>query len=547
MRLLQKLIEIFTNVVSEANYAMSYNQIRFLVFLVIFFGVYFLLYHNTIKKIWILIGNVTFYILSGWGGLVIILGTAVIVYIISLLMGKVYSKYEKDTADIELKPKEQVAYLRKYKKKTKVLLLFALALILGLWIYVKIGKFIGMEEVISLKQLSIGSSVIVPLGISYYTLSAVGYLADVYWRKTKPVYNFLDLLVVMTYFPHIVQGPISKYDKLLKQVKSLPKFDYTRMCYGLQLMLWGYIKKLVIADRLIVYTQAVFGNMNDYGGIEVFLAVVLSGIQLYADFSGCMDIVMGVSQIIGINLETNFRQPFFAKSAAEFWTRWHMTLSAWTKAYIYLPIVMSPKFMKTVKKLRRKKLKWLASFINSFVPLVCVWLFTGAWHGTGTDYIAWGLYWCAMMTLSKETHFIWDKLEKVLHIDKSKNYFRYWQYIRTYGIFVIGKCFTAAGGLTGFILIWKRMFSSHKLWVLFDESLYTHGLDRKDFFIAIMGVILILIIDLAHEKGAKIRKAIADTPLPVRWIIYISAVCFVAVFAIYGPGFDASAFAYGEY
>ena len=139
------------------------------------------------------------------------------------------------------------------------------------------------------------------------------------------------------------------------------------------------------------------------------------------------------------------------------------------------------------------------------------------------------------------------KVGKVLRIDETKNYFRYWQYIRTYAIFVIGKCFTAAGGLAGFVAIWRSMFAEHRLWVLFDESLFTHGLDRRDFYIAVIGMLIMLLIDLAHEKGAKIREAIAAIPLPVRWCIYITAIVVVAVLAIYGPGFDASGFAYGEY
>lgn len=547
MALIQRLWDLFTEMLSTTEYAMSYNQGKFLVFLIVFFSVFFLVKFRPIRKVWILLGNIFFCMFSGWTGLVVVFGTAVIVYITSLFMELVYNKYEKDRAGVELKPKEQVAFLAKYKRKAKVFLWLALLLILGLWIYIKFGKFTGMPTVNSFREMFTGMGIIVPLGISYYTLSAVGYLADIYWRKTKPVHNLLDLLVVMTYFPHIVQGPISKYDKLLKQISNIPKFDYTRVCFGLQRMLWGYIKKMVIADRLIVYTDAVFGNLNSFAGVEVFLAVVFSGMQLYADFSGCMDIVIGISQVMGIELEENFRQPFFSKSASEFWTRWHMTLSAWTKAYIYLPIAMSPKFMKLVKSLRKHKHKWLSSFVNSFVPLVSVWIFTGLWHGTGTDYLLWGLYWCAMMTISNETSFIMKKVGKWLHIDETKNYFRYWQYIRTYAIFVIGKCFTAAGGLAGFVTIFSRMFAEHRFWVLFDESLFTHGLDRRDFYIAVIGIIVMLLIDLAHEKGAKIREAIAAIPLPIRWCIYIAAIVVVAVLAIYGPGFDASGFAYGEY
>lgn len=545
--ILEVLKSTFMEFISTTDYAMSYNQVRFFVFLLVFLSVYFLLFPKILKKIWILIGNIFFCIFSGWAGLVIMFGTAVVVYITSLLIELIYKKAEKNIEGLELSPKEKVTFMAKYKKRAKLLLWLAMIIILGIWIYVKVYKFKGVPSVVSFEQWTAGMGIIVPLGISYYTLSAVGYLADIYWRKAKATRNFLDLLVVMTYFPHIMQGPISKYDKLLKQMADIPKFDYVRVCEGLQLILWGIIKKIVIADRLIIYTQAVFGDLRSFGGVEVLIAVLFSGMQLYADFSGCMDIVMGVSQTMGIQLEANFRQPFFSKTASEFWTRWHMTLSAWTKAYIYLPIAMSPRFMKLIRNVKKNKMKWLSSFINSFVPLIAVWLFTGLWHGTGTDYVMWGMYWCALMTISKETSFICNKIGQLLHIDTTKNYFRYWQYIRTYIIFVVGKCFTAAGGIEGFFAIWKSMLSEHKLWVLIDDSLFTHGLDRKDFYIAVIGIVVILLIDLAHEKGAKIRKSIAEVPLPVRWSIYIAAIIAVVVFGWYGPGFDASSFAYGEY
>lgn len=547
MEFLEKIKSLLSLVLTSTEYAMSYNQVRFIVFLGVFFVIYFLLANKVLRKYWILAGNFVFCLFSGWSGLVIVIGTAVIVYICSIFMGKIYEGYESEIDGKELKPKEKLEVLTKYKKKTRIFIWISLLLIIGLWVYVKIGKFVGMPSVVSFGDMFSGAGIIVPLGISYYTLSAVGYLLDIFWRKAKPEKNFINLLVAMTYFPHIVQGPISKYDKLLQQFSNIPKLDYTRVCNGLQLMLWGYLKKMVIADRLIVYTQAVFADLGSFGGIEVFLAVIMSGIQLYADFSGCMDIVIGIAEVMGIELDRNFRQPFFSKSASEFWTRWHMTLSAWTKSYIYLPIAMSPKFMKTVRNLKKKNKKWLSSFINSFVPLISVWLFTGLWHGTGTDYIMWGMYWCALMTISNETSGLVAKISDWLKIDRSKHYFRYWQYIRTYFIFSVGKCFTAAGGLAGFVLIFQRMFSSHKLWVLFDESLFTHGLDRKDFYIALVGILVILLVDWAHEAGIKIRQFIAEIPLPVRWVIYLTVIFIVIIYGVYGPGFDASGFAYGEY
>ena len=294
---------------------MGYNTTIFFLFLLIFLCVYFAIRNQNIKRKWILTGNLIFYMWSGWSAVVIVGATAGIAYWATRKMEGVYAGFEAEKG--ALSPKEQVGVLANYKKKAKRYFLAALFLILGVWIFVKIGRLAGLDSVKTFSDVINGKGIIVPLGISYYSLSVIGYMLDVYWRKAKAEHNFLNLFTVMTYFPYIVQGPISKYDTLLKQFRSLPDFDYERVCYGLQLMLWGYIKKMVIADRLVTYTSAVFNAPENFAGVEILLAVILCVLQLYADFSGCMDIVRGISQAMGIQLAENFRQPLFARDAQE--------------------------------------------------------------------------------------------------------------------------------------------------------------------------------------------------------------------------------------
>ena len=524
---------------------LSYNTFFFLIFLFVFLCIYFLLRKQKAKQIWILFGSVVFYAWSGLAALFIVLATGSIVYLAARKMGSLYVGYEKEKEG--LPPKEQTVLFMDYKKKAKKYLLTAMFLILAVWIYVKAGKLLELDSVATFSEWISGRGIIVPLGISYYSLSTIGYLLDVFWRKAKPEKNILKLFTVMTYFPHIVQGPISKYDSMLKQLSDLPQYDYKRVCFGLQLMLWGYIKKMIIADRLIIYTQAVFTSPEQFAGVEIFLAVVLCTIQLYADFSGCMDIVGGISQVMGIKLADNFRQPFFSKSATEFWTRWHISLGAWTKEYIYLPIAMNPKFVKYTKQLKKNGKAWHSSFIKAFVPLIAVWLFTGLWHGTGWDYIVWGLYWCILMTVAKEAKPIGDKIISLLKINTEKTYYQIWQSVRTCMIFAIGRMFTVTGALTGCAVLWKRLFAEHRLWTLFDGSLYSHGLDQKNFYVALLGIVIMLLVDIMHEKGKSIRQSIAAQPLPIRWIIYYGAMFAIVILGMYGPGYDASSFAYGAF
>lgn len=208
---------------------------------------------------------------------------------------------------------------------------------------------------------------------------------------------------------------------------------------------------------------------------------------------------------------------------------------------------MNPKFLKFTKKMKKNGKTWLSSFLKGMVPLIAVWLFTGLWHGTGLDYIVWGLYWCLLMTLSKETAFIWDKLYKKIGVDTQRRYYKLFQCVRTYFIFAIGRMFTVAGSLQGCALLWKQMFAESRLWVLSDGTFYTYGLDEKDCFVVLIGIVAMFIVDVLHEKGKRIRKTVAAQPLPIRWICYYGMIFVIVILGVYGAGYDASAFVYGAF
>lgn len=524
---------------------MGYNTTLFWIFLAVFICIYLLMWNPRSRRNFVLVGSIIFYIWSGLGALIIVAGTGIVVYVVTRMIEKVYAEF--DVQKVDLTRKEQRALFNTYKKKAQRYLFSGMFLIVSLWIGVKVGKLLQFDTVESLLDMSRGLGIIVPLGISYYTLSAVGYMVDVYWRKTTPEHNFLNLFSTMIYFPHIMQGPISKYSTMIKQMKELPKANYQRVCFGLQLMVWGYIKKMIIADRLVLYTETIFYDVGSYAGSEIFIAIIFSAIQLYADFSGCMDIVRGISQVIGIDLDLNFRQPFFAKSAQEFWTRWHMTLGAWTKDYIYIPLAMTPKIMKGTRQLKEDGHEWWSSFLQAFCPLITVWVFTGLWHGTGWDYLLWGMYWCVIMTLGKELTPISDKIAHILSINTEKKFYQVWKMARTSFFFAAGRTVTVTGAWFGAAVIWKRVLLEFNLNALFSENLFTYGIDKKDFYVVIIGIILMFVVDILKECGIPIRETIGKQKLPIRWGIYYFAVMAVVIFGMYGTGFDASSFVYGAF
>ncbi len=524
---------------------MTYNSLQFILFFAIFLIIYLLMPRVRLRQIVILGGNIVFYKLAaGFHMLAVVIGTSLVVYGTGRIIEHIYSGYEAEKEG--LTPKEAAVLFAGYKKRAKKFLLLAFFIILGILFYVKIGKLLGFKEVAKLSGLLTPGRVLVPLGLSYYTFSSVGYLLDLYWKKAKCEHDYLRLLVCTTYFPHIVQGPIGRYDKLLAQFGELPGFSYERVCLGLQRMLWGFLKKMVIADRIALYTGTIFAAPDTFAGFEIFLAITLCAVELYADFSGCMDIVIGAAQTMGVTLDENFKRPFFSKNAAEFWRRWHITLGTWFKDYVYMPIAMSPRFMKTSVNIRKKYGNRLGQIFSSAIPLSIVWILTGLWHGTGADYVVWGCYWGILIILGTVLAPDFKKWTKKLHIDTQSFGWKLFQMTRTYFLFVIGRMLTVTGSLDSFFSLVSNLFRESRLYTAVDGSIYQHGLDYKNFCVVFIGLLLIWISDILGER-VLIRNELSRQPLILRWLVYYGGIIALLIFGMYGAAFNPSDFVYGGF
>ena len=315
---------------------MSYISVDFVAFLIVLLVVY-LITPNKCKWITLLTASLVFYAFSGWRNVLFLVGTSIVVYAVSRKIDSIWQGYDNECLNNELSVKQKKELKESYKRTSKRFLLLALFVCLGILCLSKFGS--GMVNIIdSIVNKDWTLKFIAPLGLSYYTFSATGYLLDVYWRKTKAEHSYLRLLLCMVYFPHIVEGPISRYNKLLPQFNTLRNPGYDQFCMGLQLILWGLFKKLVIADRLAIFVHSVFDDVFLHSGLIFVVGVFFGAFWFYTDFSGCMDMVIGISDIIGVKLDQNFRQPFLSKSAAEFWRRWHITLGTWFKDYVFVPV-----------------------------------------------------------------------------------------------------------------------------------------------------------------------------------------------------------------
>jgi len=500
---------------------LTYISVNFIYFLIIFLLAYSMIPQQRIKKLLLLAGNLCFYWWAGKAALAIIIGSAVVVYACARGVDWVYAGYRQKAP--ELSPPDRLGLFKEYKKKSIYIVAGALALLLGFLIYVKAGRYLGWEKNNRL--------LIVPLGISYYTLSMVGYLIDIYRDKVKCERNILSFMTCVTFFPHIIQGPISRYDKLLQQINNLPGFEYERLCNGLQLMLWGYLKKLVLADTLYLYTTNVFSNLSGYRLVNIVVAMVLYAVQLYADFSGCIDIVSGIAQIMGINLEKNFERPFFSQSAGEFWRRWHISLGQWFKDYIYMPIATASWFKGITKKIRKSRGRQWGIIISVTVPSLAVWVMTGIWHGTGLDYILWGLYWGSIIILSEILDNWYGKIRDRLGLSKENLFLRVFRMGRTFGFYCVG------------LLINTRSSVAYVDGNL-ERTVWENG-------IIIIGPMVLLAVECLQEKfhkqGKTIRGFLGKQRIVVRWTIYLAALMALAVFGRFGVGYDADTFIYASF
>lgn len=471
---------------------MSFVSISFIIFLLIIILCYYIV-PVRFQYLILLLGSICFYFIFSIQAFAFLLGSTVIAF-----AGAIY---------LARAPKE---WLRRC----------TVAFVIGLNIFLLIG----------LKYFSFWtdkSSFVVPLGISFYTLSLVGYMIDISRNKYDPEKNFLYFLLYTSYFPHILQGPIARYDKLGKQFKLYHSFDYVRVTRGCQLMIWGYLKKMVIADRAAVFVDAVYGQVATGSGTLFLVASLFYTVQIYADFSGCVDIALGVSEIFGIKLTDNFEQPYLAVSIQDFWRRWHISLSSWFRDYLYIPLGGNRKG--TVRR-------WLHVLI--------VFGVSGFWHGVGINYIIWGLLHGIYQAAGNLFMPVRRCVAKILRAEKETTGIR--------AVHIMGTCllvnfawiFFRVTDLSQAVTIIRMIFTDFSPWILTDGTLYTFGLSEKSMHLLILMTGILFFVDVLHERGISIRQQISRECLFIRWVLYLGAVYAILLFGIYGIGYDSSSFIY---
>lgn len=475
-----------------------------------------------------------FFLISGWM-VVFLMFSTLSVYGLGLWLGSLDSRCK---AAVKAAEKDQRKAIKKqYAAKKSWVSFLGVAANIGLLLWFKYAGFFAGNVNVVLKlfgasaQLEIPSR-IMPIGISFYTLQALSYLLDINRGAIAPDRNPGRVALFTAFFPQIVEGPICRYGETAAQLWDAKPLNFVNFKLGTQRILYGMMKKMVVADRLNIFVKEIFDNYPNYSGGVIALAAVAYTAQLYMDFSGAMDCVCGVGQIFGITMPENFRAPFFSRTISEFWNRWHISLGAWFRDFIFYPVTMS-RAMKDLTASARKKLgNHFGPLLAGAVALFCVWFCNGLWHGSAWSYIFFGMYHFLLILSGSAFAPGFAKLREKLHINAESAAFGVFQRLRTAVLVVIGELFFRADGLKNGLAMFGRILSDFTFRVFPEKNM-----DMADVVIVIVTLAIVFVISLLKEKGIRIRQSIAEKPIALRWAVWYALILYIIIFGAYGLGY----------
>ena len=372
--------------------------------------------------------------------------------------------------------------------------------------------------------------------VIFYTLEAVGYIADVYWERYPAEKHLGRLALFLSFFPQIMEGPIARYPDTSEALFAGEPLNMANLNEGFLRIIWGLFKKMVVSDRLSYLTTHLFGNYQDYHGSFIVLAAIAYTIQLYLEFSGSIDIVIGSGKLFGVTLPENFNQPFSAQSAAEFWRRWHMSLGNWFKNYVFYPITVSPMVKNWNKTARKKYGKYWSMVGTSAMALFPVWVATGVWHGAGWKYLFYGMYYFVILLFGVAMEPIKEKNYAKMGLDPNARWLKILRILKTWVIIFTGELFFNAVNLkAGFHMFFSIFGNFHisSLWKYWPNVITT-----GDVWAICVGSVIVWIVGFLKEHGVDVRGKILNARTPYKWSVYYLIIFAILLFGAYGTGYQ---------
>lgn len=530
---------------------MSFTSVSFLLFAVLTL----LLYYTVPKRMqWmlLLLASYVFYLFAGAEYLLFILFTTAVTYLSAILMQK---RADAEDAWVEerrstLDKAERKAFRAAEKKKRFRILVGGLLLGFGVLAVVKYTAFVlsgvsSIGQALGARPLSI-PDLLLPLGISFYTFQSMGYLIDVYRKTARAEKNPFRLALFVSYFPQLIQGPISRFGDLAPQLFGEHAFDGFRFRSGLGRVSWGYFKKLVVADTAMIAVKALVENEGGgFTGVYVLLLILLYSAQIYGDFTGGIDITIGLSEMLGIRLAENFDRPFSSRSTKEYWRRWHMTMGSWFTDYVFYPLSVT----KTMQRFSKWSRETLGNAVGKRLPVyiatVVTWFLTGLWHGAGWNFIVWGLLNCLVILVSQELQPLYSRFYGRFPRLADSRVWGAWQAVRTFLLMGLIRSLDCYRNVPTTFRMWGSMLTDWNIGELFFGGLTSFGLGLSDWCVLLGGILLLAVASRLGRKRP-IREWLAERP-----ILLCAGLCLLAVvillFGAYGIGYDASEFIYNQF
>ena len=499
---------------------MLFNSIDFLVFFPIVTMMYFII-PQKYRYIWLL--GASYYFYMSWNAeyALLLLFSTIVTYIASLGIN-----WCNHTDKWDEKKRSKI------KKGLVAGSVISNLLILFFFKYFNFAadSMVAVLELLHITIKPITFDVILPVGISFYIFQALSYTMDVYREDVTVEQNFFRYALFVSFFPQLVAGPIERSKNLLLQLREEHHFSYERMKDGLLLMLWGYFIKVVLADRIAIFVDTVYSDLNTYEGYYVLIASILFAFQIYCDFAGYSIIAMGAAKIMGFSLMENFNAPYLSSTVSEFWRRWHISLSTWFRDYLYIPLGGNRK-----------------GIVRKYLNLFIVFMVSGLWHGANWTYVIWGGLNGIFQIIGDLWQPIRDKMQLVLGLDRSTFSHKLLKIVATFVLVDFTWIFFRASTITDAMTAIRNIVLADNTWIFFDGSLYELGLSQKDFHLMICGIGVLMVADILKYKGICIREKILQQEWWFRWLVAIGAVLIVLIYGIYGYGYDAQNFIYFQF
>ena len=531
---------------------MTLTSLPFLIFAAVTVLLYYILPKRA-QWVVLLTASTLFYAAAGGWYLPFILATILTTFFLARIMES-RAKADEDyvaahKADMDKDARK--AYKAEGKKKRFRMLIGGLVLNFGILAVLKYTGFAvtTVNDVLGLftqSRLTV-PSLILPLGISFYTFRSTAYIIDVYRGKAKAATNLGKYALFVSFFPAVMQGPICRYNDLAEQFDTPHKAEWDNLSAGLLRVLWGFFKKVVVADTLMGAVKTIVGTPEDFGGMYVLLLIILYSAVIYGDFTGGIDITIGLSRMLGLRLTENFNRPFSSKSTAEYWNRWHITMGSWFTDYVFYPLSICKSMQKLTKWSRAHLGKAIGMRFPVYLATLVTWFLTGLWHGASWNFIVWGLLNGVIILVSRECEPLYKKFrEKCPRLTASAAYGCF-QCIRTFFLMGAVRILDCYRDVPVTAKAFASMFYDFSHWGdLLDGSV----MDKLELTLPVW-----ILVGLATVLIFFVSRAGKDTPVadrlsrrPVLWTLAaLGLAVTVLIFGSYGIGFDAGDFIYGQF